>query len=137
MWRVDRVAEGARLLSEYVLYLPSRVRIPHSPPHRFILFVTVRNSAIKLNLCLTAKANICKIRHLSAPVAQLDRVSGYEPEGREFESLRARHYFRTHSKAPRYRLYPSCYLSNFIIVLVIHNASLGKPLDQFPRHHIG
>ena len=26
-----------------------------------------------------------------APVAQLDRVSGYEPEGREFESLRARH----------------------------------------------
>ena len=27
----------------------------------------------------------------SAPVAQLDRVSGYEPGGREFESLRARH----------------------------------------------
>ena len=26
-----------------------------------------------------------------APVAQLDRASGYEPEGREFESLRARH----------------------------------------------
>ncbi len=26
-----------------------------------------------------------------APVAQLDRVSGYEPGGREFESLRARH----------------------------------------------
>ena len=28
---------------------------------------------------------------IAAPVAQLDRVSGYEPEGREFESLRARH----------------------------------------------
>ena len=28
----------------------------------------------------------------SAPVAQLDRVPGYEPGGREFESLRARHY---------------------------------------------
>src|SRR5436305_11023157 len=27
-----------------------------------------------------------------APVAQLDRASGYEPEGREFESPRARHY---------------------------------------------
>ena len=27
----------------------------------------------------------------SAPVAQLDRASGYEPEGREFESLRAHH----------------------------------------------
>ena len=26
----------------------------------------------------------------SAPVAQLDRVPGYEPGGREFESLRAR-----------------------------------------------
>jgi hypothetical protein len=26
-----------------------------------------------------------------APVAQLDRASGYEPEGREFDSLRARH----------------------------------------------
>ena len=29
----------------------------------------------------------------SAPVAQLDRASGYEPEGREFESLRA-HQFK-------------------------------------------
>ena len=28
-----------------------------------------------------------------APLAQLDRASGYEPEGREFESLRARHLF--------------------------------------------
>ena len=28
---------------------------------------------------------------LVAPLAQLDRASGYEPEGREFESLRARH----------------------------------------------
>jgi hypothetical protein len=27
----------------------------------------------------------------NAPVAQLDRVSGYEPEGRRFESFRARH----------------------------------------------
>ena len=29
-----------------------------------------------------------------APVAQSDRASGYEPEGREFESCRARHIFR-------------------------------------------
>ena len=28
---------------------------------------------------------------LNAPVAQLDRVPGYELGGREFESLRARH----------------------------------------------
>jgi hypothetical protein len=26
-----------------------------------------------------------------APVAQLDRASGYEPEGRQFESVRAHH----------------------------------------------
>src|SRR5580693_7602952 len=30
----------------------------------------------------------------NAPVAQLDRASGYEPEGREFESLRAHHIER-------------------------------------------
>lgn len=29
--------------------------------------------------------------HRYAPVAQLDRASGFEPEGRGFESLRARH----------------------------------------------
>ena len=28
---------------------------------------------------------------MNAPVAQLDRVPGFEPGGREFESLRARH----------------------------------------------
>lgn len=31
------------------------------------------------------------LRFLLAPVAQLDRVSGYELEGRGFESLRARY----------------------------------------------
>ncbi|SVB41286.1 uncharacterized protein METZ01_LOCUS194140, partial [marine metagenome] len=40
----------------------------------------------------------------TAPVAQLDRVAGYEPAGREFESLRARHIFndlhRFTTKAP-------------------------------------
>lgn len=29
----------------------------------------------------------------NAPVAQLDRASAYEAEGREFEPLRARHFF--------------------------------------------
>src|SRR6266699_3402612 len=33
-----------------------------------------------------------------APLAQLDRASGYEPEGREFESLRARHSFHAVAK---------------------------------------
>ena len=30
---------------------------------------------------------------MKAPVAQLDRASGFEPEGREFESLRVRKNF--------------------------------------------
>ena len=36
---------------------------------------------------------LCKLEYVffRAPLAQLDRASGYEPEGREFESLRARH----------------------------------------------
>ena len=33
----------------------------------------------------------CAPTHNNAPVAQLDRVLGYEPSGREFESLQARH----------------------------------------------
>jgi hypothetical protein len=34
-----------------------------------------------------------KGERIDAPVAQLDRASGFEPEGREFKSLRARHFF--------------------------------------------
>jgi hypothetical protein len=36
----------------------------------------------------------------SAPVAQLDRVPGYEPGGREFESLRARQIIQIVSHMP-------------------------------------
>ena len=43
------------------------------------------------------------IRIFAAPVAQLDRVSGYEPEGRAFESLRVRQtiHRRAHRLAVR------------------------------------
>ena len=44
-----------------------------------------------------------------APVAQLDRVPGYEPGGREFESLRARHF-----KGPS-----TCRRSFFLVLLPI------------------
>ncbi len=37
--------------------------------------------------------NLFSQRYQYAPVAQLDRVRGYEPRGREFESLRARHNY--------------------------------------------
>src|SRR5215813_7696338 len=33
-----------------------------------------------------------------APLAQLDRATGYEPVGREFESLRAHHLFQAFTK---------------------------------------
>ena len=36
----------------------------------------------------------------SAPVAQLDRVPGYELGGREFESLRAHHFFIVETRRP-------------------------------------
>src|SRR5713226_9461973 len=38
-------------------------------------------------------ASLCEDFLYCAPLAQLDRASGYEPEGREFESLRARQFF--------------------------------------------
>jgi hypothetical protein len=41
---------------------------------------------------------------IDAPVAQLDRVPGYEPGGREFESLRARHIEQGRGLAPRFVL---------------------------------
>ena len=50
--------------------IPSRVRIPLSPPSI----------------------------HEYAPVAQLDRVFGYEPKGRRFESFRARQIPKQHKK---------------------------------------
>ena len=37
-----------------------------------------------------ARESLNTLHCADAPVAQLDRASGFEPEGREFESLRAR-----------------------------------------------
>jgi hypothetical protein len=41
-------------------------------------------------LFANSRINIDNLPH--APVAQRIRASGFEPEGREFESLRARHF---------------------------------------------
>ena len=38
---------------------------------------------------------------LNAPVAQLDRVPGFEPGGRGFESLRARHIYQQPTDSKR------------------------------------
>ena len=63
-------AEGAPLLREY----------------------GVKNSIEGSNPSLTA---ICFQFYYSAPVAQLDRVLGYEPSGQRFESSRVRHFKST------------------------------------------
>ena len=45
--------------------------------------------------------------HLTiAPLAQLDRASGYEPEGREFESLRAHHIHLSYAVTRQSRFLP-------------------------------
>ncbi len=71
-WRDGRAAEGAPLLREYGL-------------------TPIEGSNPSLSAIL---ACTCKELNHSAPVAQLDRVPGYEPGGREFESLRARHIIK-------------------------------------------
>ena len=40
------------------------------------------------------------VKKTHAPVAQLDRVSGYEPEGRRFESFRARKFQQITNQLP-------------------------------------
>ena len=50
-----------------------------------------------------------------APVAQLDRVSGYEPGGRRFESFRARHF-----------LTKNAFYKQFCSILVIYIARRAK-----------
>ena len=53
------------------------------------------NNIPKKKTCIFYKSMVIYILRLIknpyAPVAQLDRVSDYESEGREFESLPARH----------------------------------------------
>src|SRR5262245_61930044 len=55
-----------------------------------------------------------------APVAQLDRVAGFEPVGREFESLRVRHY----TQKP---------LSRFLGTFPPNRSAIGSPLKPSVR----
>src|SRR5258705_13475670 len=74
--RGGRAAEGTRLLSEYGVHTPSRVRIPPSPlpsPARHV-----------------PQQPLARLGNPLAPVAQLDRASVYGTEGQRFESSRAR-----------------------------------------------
>ncbi len=78
------MAEGAPLLREYTVYS----RIEGSNPS----FSAI--SLIILQLIPKAELSIMPGFPNNAPVAQLDRVPGYELGGREFESLRARHHLK-------------------------------------------
>ncbi len=48
-----------------------------------------------------------------APVAQLDRVHGYEPCGREFESLRARQFKKKHHMVLFFKLESPWKIQNY------------------------
>ncbi len=51
-----------------------------------------------------------------APVAQLDRVSGYEPEGRRFNSFRAHHFYYLFRQDPQYCFFKACGSGNTIVI---------------------
>ncbi len=82
------MAEGAPLLREYVVCSriegsnPSLTAI-HYRPMAFFLFRRNKNV-----IYFTTSS----LEDTVAPLAQLDRVPGYEPGGRRFESSRAHHY---------------------------------------------
>jgi hypothetical protein len=57
----------------------------------FIWAIWTINRERSVLLGESRKCNVVYTLTTVAPLAQLDRASGYEPEGREFESLRAHH----------------------------------------------
>ena len=59
---------------------------------------------------------------LSAPLAQLDRAAGFEPVGREFESLRARQCFPVPA---------SSHLRQNLLLLQNSCTSMRTELDMF------
>ena len=66
-------------------------------PHLFSFFKFFQKN-LKKSLTSPARcAIIYKVRETDVPVAQLDRVTGYEPVGRGFESLQARQISPIHS----------------------------------------
>ena len=59
----------------------------------------------------------CQVLEYIAPVAQLDRASAFEAEGREFESLRARH------SNPHNVLHLRCNLFDFLFAFSRYHRS--------------
>ena len=59
-----------------------------------------------------------------APVAQMDRVLGYEPRGRAFESLRAHQYFKGLPKGRPFSLV-------LIATIQIDNLHFSEPISYY------
>ncbi len=113
----NRRALPTRLATRVFLYHYDRLfaRTFGETPHEFLTRVRIdrakellaREQLPVTDVCLEAERpalQYCEKRRKNsgrarlanspfAPVAQLDRASGYEPEGRVFESLRAHHKF--------------------------------------------
>ena len=89
VWRI--------LMATEVSSIPARISLERRLYFDSTQGVCAAGSSLRSGPPLKAAPNfgvLCdygRILRTSAPVAQLDRASGYEPEGREFESLRARH----------------------------------------------
>src|SRR5271155_4053912 len=84
----------------------------------------------------------------SAPVAQLDRAFGFEPKGREFESLRAHHFLlkisfdRSAVVCPESKIpvsLNSCIPTQCAPVAQLDRATgyepVGRRFDSFRAHH--
>ena len=84
----------ACLLFELLAIVGAGTVVVPAPPE-LVMDLSSREAAEKsgksTGKVLTDKRGLTIIRRLNALVAQLDRVSGYEPEGRGFESLPAHH----------------------------------------------
>ena len=59
-----------------------------------------QNGMVYPTNCNTWNAKLGYNASYTAPVAQLDRVGGFEPLGRGFESLRVRHFKASKSLQP-------------------------------------
>ena len=64
----------------------------HCPPILLLTTLVHPAIAVTLQLFLTRTCSIAAMNEHTRMAGQPIRASGYEPEGREFESLRARHF---------------------------------------------
>src|SRR6266481_6829644 len=91
--RLVRVSAGSPARTAESSPLILRPAPPYLHPPRLTLNsrITIRGGCLRLSYATI----FVSVVYLVAPLAQLDRASGYEPEGRVFESPRAHHFLST------------------------------------------